>query len=217
MSGSSSGISGSSSGGNYCKPLPGCTSETVCPAGDGCNTCYCGYDGSWECTQRACPVEAGTCPVQPPTAGTGCYPSGEYCDYGSGCGSEACDCANGTWECSYAGCPPPPPQCPPGEPFSGSSCPADGQYCYYGNTCGTDTCDCSSGAWQCSVAVCPPPPPACPTSEPPNGMACMNVGTLCDYPINNSVCQYDQCECDQSGTWGCTMAGCAVDAGTWGG
>lgn len=100
--------------------------------------------------------------------------------------------------------------CPPTEPSG--ACSSPGEMCGYPNGACGDQCYCKGGQWQCFAAPCPPPP-TCPTNEPPNGMTCGPVGTTCDYPIKDPNCSYDQCECDQSGTWGCTMAGCNVDAG----
>jgi hypothetical protein len=49
ISGGSSGGTGSSSGGTSCAPLPGCSSDSECPAPGGCGECYC-ESGQWECT-----------------------------------------------------------------------------------------------------------------------------------------------------------------------
>jgi hypothetical protein len=175
---------GSSSGGgdgsmgdesNVCKPLPGCTSSTQCPATDGCNACTC-EDGVWECTGYACPdggnVACGTGPG-PYVNGRPCTPPPQACSWPLGPGYECsfyfCSCSfGGEWFCSQEDCdggaglnvgeggahgtyP-----CPVEQPSQSSSCPLDGALCSYGyGTCGnvfSTNCLCFEGVWDCATA-----------------------------------------------------------------
>lgn len=151
--------------GASCTPLPGCTSTTMCPDPDGCNTCYCS-GGQWGCTARAC-VDAAppVCPATEPPNGSACAANGLRCTYGARCGP-SCACLNGSWSCAIPPCPPP-PQCPQTPPGGGSSCDGwQGEMCNYPSPtgCGGEVCSCpdtTQPSWKCLIGDCidasPPP------------------------------------------------------------
>jgi hypothetical protein len=214
--GGSSSSSGSSSGGgdggNTCKPLPGCTSTTSCPATDGCNTCDC-VDGDWECGDLGCVADASvdvqtTCPASNDGLdGTACPVDGQDCPPpGGGCGL-SCDCENGTWRCVAPPCPPPTDVCPAAPPTPGTSCTLDNLQCSWPSAegCSGQTCDCQNGEWSCSGETCPVS--ACPDNEPAQQSLCMSVGQICNY-VGDAACDNPQCTCDPSGTWDCELVGC---------
>jgi hypothetical protein len=146
-----------------CRPLPGCSSNSYCPAGDGCNYCTC-YGDNWGCTDIACEVDGGGggCPLYPPPDGSYCAPNGLQCNASFvGYCPPVCTCLNGSWSCSYPPCPPPPPPppaCPPTPPSEYSQCYVAGQYCAYpAPYCGGTACQCQyPGTWVCNTVVgCP--------------------------------------------------------------
>lgn len=60
-----------------------CPANTSCPAGDGCNTCFCGNDGTATCSTTGCRMN----PARVCVAATQCN-TGETCQfYTLGCGS----------------------------------------------------------------------------------------------------------------------------------
>jgi hypothetical protein len=166
---SSAGSSGGADSGDVCKPLPGCTSSTSCPATDGCNTCTC-EDGVWECTGYACPDGGNMdCPPYLATQDEPCSRVGQECVYQvapmHACALVTCDCEIGNlWicdqsECMDSGLPLPDGgvdgfSCPSGVPASASSCAVTGAVCGYGHCGGPDgpfavNCVCTSVGWQC--------------------------------------------------------------------
>jgi len=58
-SGDAGGSKVDGSAGPTCQPLPGCSSTTDCPAGDGCNGCRCDR-GIWLCSLLGCPDAASS-------------------------------------------------------------------------------------------------------------------------------------------------------------
>jgi hypothetical protein len=144
-------------GGGTCMPLPGCSSTTTCPAGDGCNTCEC-FNGAWGCTLIACLEDAGpaVCPPTLPHSGTACTSEGLRCPQVPGCGGPWCTCTGGAWQCVFPKCPA--PVCPTNAPQNGTICsPAVGQQCTYpiNGVCTEYLCTCSpSGTWSCTDSGC---------------------------------------------------------------
>jgi hypothetical protein len=198
----------SGSGKQGVKPGGQCTGSGTAPSEDGCNTCTC-TDGSWGCTEMACPVaDAGPAACTPgetrPDACNTCTCSAEgqwqctligcpppSCNEGEttydGCNS--CSCSGGEWVCTNRACPPPPP--PPPVCVEGET-----------KTMDCNTCTCMDGRWGCTTIACPPP-------------ACVDGETRYDG-CNNCSCF--------GGQWACTArycppppppvdAGPAVDAG----
>ena len=144
----------------------------------------------------------------------GCSSSVE-CPAPGGCGS--CICAeNGGWTCTdcisdaFPVDDSPSSACLVYPPNNGSICYQDGLTCDYASQggCG-EQCDCQNGSWQCFSDPCPPP--VCPPSAPPNQSLCSSIGATCFFPVD-SGCGYEQCDCDPSGTWGCSEGSC-VDEG----
>jgi hypothetical protein len=146
------------------------------------------------------------------------YPSGEcfedeqsctYCSQGAGA---ECTCSGGTWVCIGTGGTCALPPCPPGAPGGGYACGSVQYTCSYTTMegCGGETCTCEDGTWACAGVSCPPPPP-CPGSAPQPESICSSVGQTCSY-TDASGCSGEDCECDPSGTWGCSEIECA-DAG----
>lgn len=154
--------------GNICKPLPGCTSETTCPATDGCNTCTC-EQGVWECTGYACPPDGGNvgCDNQISSEnGTPCTIESQVCIYPLApafrCREFRCVCDYLVWfcgqyECGDAGIDYGDADggnivnyvCPDTQPSEGSACSVDSAFCEYGD-CPTN-CLCSNGLWDCAA------------------------------------------------------------------
>lgn len=171
-SGGSGSSSGSSSGGGSCAPLPGCASSTDCPAGDGCNTCYC-EQGQWACTTHVCAQDGGmnvNCPPGPAVNDTACGAIGQKCDWPpdptSACTGYECTCFPGyEWYCREVGCQDAGARdggsdCPVTQPANQAPCFSNGLVCPYGvcmtsmHAYGTN-CLCSNGAWDCaSVGGC---------------------------------------------------------------
>lgn len=170
--GSSGGGGSSSGGGQGCAPMPGCGSTTQCPAGDGCNTCYC-EQGQWACTGMLCVQDGGgnvNCPPLPAMNNTACGLVGEKCDWPGdptlSCSTYECTCFPGyEWYCRELNCQDAGVRdggstCPQQQPAQASSCTEDGLVCPYGvclaNMRATGTnCLCSNGAWDCAtVAGC---------------------------------------------------------------
>jgi hypothetical protein len=94
----------------------------VIPAGDGCNTCTCQSDGSWDCTQEGCFCEPG-----------------ETKDANDGCNT--CFCEDGFWICTNDDCPgaclPPKPNvagCPSLSNYWAKN-PISGKCCKYPDAC----------------------------------------------------------------------------------
>jgi hypothetical protein len=223
---SSSGSTGSGSGssGPGCEPLPGCDSTVECPAGDGCNTCYC-ENGVWACGDLGCvsdggiSIEAGgACPEYPPQAGSYCDVQNVSCGWstGQGCG-ESCYCNGNEWACSEDPCVG--PTCPANPPPSGGACSAIGTTCDWGlnGVCGEYECQCDpSGTWGCydtdcfdggepddgGISVDASEGP-CPASQPAESSACTDDGLVCTY----NACPTN-CLC-ASGAWVCAaQQGC---------
>jgi|GEM_PF-1359882 len=174
-----------------------CPSECVTGetknADDGCNTCECTEDGTWACTDMACPPAECT--------------AGETKDADDGCNT--CECTeDGFWACTEEVCPlecgpddcvvaPGMPNylCPDGVTMAGPGecivqegdmcgweiieCPAE---CVVGETKDADddcnTCECTEdGFWACTEMVCPAcgpdecgPMPAMPNKLCPDGV-----------------------------------------------
>ena len=106
--------------------------------GDGCNTCACANDGTWNCTLTDCePYDASPPPAE--------------CKEGDKKQIDACNscvCAGGNWECTGTFCAdasPPSFVCPgPRPPTNGQPCaailvwakdPLNGDCCAYKTTC----------------------------------------------------------------------------------
>jgi hypothetical protein len=228
--GGSGGVSGSGVGsssgstGPSCAPLPGCDSSVECPAGDGCNTCYC-EGGVWACGDLGCvsdggiSVEAsGSCPEYPPQPGSYCDAPDVSCGWSTGqnCG-ESCYCSDNAWACSGDPCIS--PTCPANPPSSGSVCSSIGSTCDWGlnGVCGEYECDCDpSGTWGCYETDCfdgggpedggisvDASEGPCPVSEPAASSVCTDDGLVCTY----NACPTN-CLC-ASGAWVCAkQAGC---------
>jgi hypothetical protein len=105
----------------------GCEPGDQQPAGDGCNTCSCGDNGTWACTEIACPAcDDGDSTQNPdaclcecvdggfvcPDSCTECMP-GEEMEDADGCNICVCD-DQGMWACTELQCMP-----PDGDPFDG--------------------------------------------------------------------------------------------------
>jgi hypothetical protein len=141
-------------------------------ADDGCNTCACNEDGTWGCTEKACP----TCEWN----GTQYY-EGETFSAGDGCNTCSCDAGGNVgcteiWctTCLYGG-----KQYNPGESFPAidgcNSCSCDDT----GNVACTDAacaCDPEAEWWRDYVATdpkeCQVIDYACPPSTTMFGNAC---------------------------------------------
>lgn len=196
-SGSSSGASGSSSG------VSG-SSSGISGSSSGVSGSSSGISGS----------SSGGNPVCTPLPGCD---SNSECPVGDGCNWCTCDPATGTWTCTSLLCPIDGGTCPSEPPPFDSACDSSGITCDYDTfdgSCGGESCSCDSGMWLCTVSSCPPPPPQCQATEPGNGEACGGtIGLTCDYYNSSTDCT-DECQCGQSGTWGCIEASCGgIDAG----
>jgi hypothetical protein len=148
-----------------CLPLPGCSSGTSCPSGDGCNTCTC-EKTIWQCTGFTCPGDAGGnnqgCPpsTDEPSDGTPCG-ADMVCVYPSACAEEACVCQSGAWSChlQLQNCEGgmPANACPKDLPPQGGTCPLSGTACEYatcpgGLSTNYDTnCLCVTDHWDCAT------------------------------------------------------------------
>lgn len=153
----------------------------------------------------------GECPGGMIPSGSACSTPDLACSYCDEITEIHCTCTGGQWACLDDGPACPPPPCPDSPPQVGSGCGPIQYSCSWGTMegCGGETCSCE-GTWSCAPTSCPPPPP-CPADAPQPMSICSSVGQTCTY---SSACQDDeQCECDPSGTWGCAIGGCPVDAG----
>ena len=197
-SGSGGGGSGSSGG-----------SIASCGAGSssgGTSTGGTSSGGSSSGGEEVCPADipTGRCSIEDQNC--------SYCEQGVGID---CACSAGEWLCVGTEQLCTLPACPPGAPQPGTGCGPVQYTCSWGTMegCGGETCTCDSGAWACEAANCPPPPP-CPP-EPPQPMSiCESVGQTCSYLPPPGCDASEECECNPSGTWGCTPGGCAADAGS---
>jgi hypothetical protein len=139
--GGATGVAGSAGGGIAIGGGPAtCVSGTT--SSDGCNSCTC-VNGSWACTDRACPPVA-------------CTDGSTMFD---GCNS--CTCTGGQWACTRRYCPPAVDAGSAPRPCgarAGDTCTA-GEYCAYqaGQYCGAAD----------AQAVCLPRPVACTTQYDP--------------------------------------------------
>jgi Pacifastin inhibitor (LCMII)/Kazal-type serine protease inhibitor domain len=104
------------------RPEGPCSADSgTVPAGDGCNTCICTDEGTWACTDIACPPKA-------------CTPGETKSD---GCNSCSCS-AEGKWACTLIACidagPPSNARC---GARAGATCKPY-EYCAYeaGESCG---------------------------------------------------------------------------------
>lgn len=80
----------------------GCSPGDEMPAPDGCNTCVCGDDGFWACTEIGCDPTAGSDSGGSDTVGGECE-DGTTMPAPDGCNE--CYCENGMWACTLMGCP----------------------------------------------------------------------------------------------------------------
>lgn len=147
---------GGSGDGGTCKPLPGCSSTTRCPAPDGCNQCSCS-GGTWACSDLGCFDASTTCPPSPPTLGSYCQDNSLQCTFGTQCGPEFI-CRNNVWGMVIRTCPPPPPPACPPSPPNGSCNGEVGLSCSWGSGCNREMCDCVAAPggpiWECSGTAC---------------------------------------------------------------
>jgi hypothetical protein len=164
---------------------PECEAGATKPAGDGCNSCTCGDEGGWSCTQLVCSVcEEGAVRAAEDGCNTCVCAGGEWacsrsncqnCTIGAiretDCGSCWCaDNGNGpVWNCTANAC----NECVEGETKPGE------------NDCSTCTCG-PDGHWDCQVVECP----ECTAGET------RAAGDGC----NTCMCI--------NGTWSCTMKFC---------
>lgn len=174
-----------------------CMPGDTMPSADGCNTCSCGMDGAWACTEKACAMQ--------------CTP-GEVMN--QGCNDCTCD-DTGAWSCVVlidAGCPS--QTCTPGEML-----PA-------GDGCNTCTCG-MDGQLACTTLGCekdcPPPadydPATCMSMGPayaqnPMTAQCCTYATSCAAPAGwktyttpdcsaTDACAPGKADCDGDPSNGC--------------
>jgi hypothetical protein len=166
--GSGTAGSGSAGAGGQTSCNPGDTE----PAPDGCNTCTCQDDGSWACTEKACPPACTG--EQPP-----CEQPPPGCDYQDG------GCVNGEWTCGTLNCG---GQCKPGD----TQLAPDG--------CNTCTC-LDDGSWACTKELCtsectggPPPCAAPPVGCDYVGAGCIDSQWTCGDLVCEAQCK-DDSEC----------------------
>jgi hypothetical protein len=140
-------------------------SGTSAPAGDGCNTCWCGEVG-WTCTTQACGRDSCVYDgrVFPDTS-----------TFSSTDGCNTCGCSDGEVACTDRGCPivpivPPPTVCS----YAGEQL---GQAESRTATDGCNTCTCSNGVMVCSQRACTP---GCfADTECGDGQYCYFATSLC--------------------------------------
>lgn len=115
-------------------------------ADDGCNTCSCGDDGVWACTELGCDPTQG-----PGDDGGDAGDDGGQCQPGDempssdGCNTCSCD-ETGNWACTDIAC----GETEGGECTPGDMMPADD---------GCNTCTCGDdGIWACTLLGCDPEP-----------------------------------------------------------
>ena len=195
---------------------------------DGCNSCLCGADGTWTCTEMACESECSEGQVR--TAEDGC---------------NSCTCSDGKWACTEKACE---ATCTNGEGrLAGDGCneciceggvwactkdPCEfDEHCESGATrkSGCVTCVCSDDTWNCDDSACNPEPECEPSDFPPgecNACSCIEGRLVCTdlyCPIKECVdgatkeaedgC--NTCVCSD-GVWACTKKACpAVGCGGW--
>jgi len=127
--------------------------------------------------RETCPVAppSHACPIDRPTAGTGCTALRAVCEYGGADVScrDRWRCAdNGIWELSTPGCA---DRCPPAMPDVGSACDV-GAWCSYPEQV-LCICPKNPGTWACTSV----PDPECPDRIPLHGSACDRGGKRCSY------------------------------------
>jgi hypothetical protein len=111
-----------------CAAFPGCTSDTSCPEGNGCDLCTC-REALWVCSAEGCSdggtdagrdaesdggtdggSDGGVCPTVLPHVGGACSAAGDLvCLYGTACPTDAFQCVSGEWKAIAIGtgiCPP---------------------------------------------------------------------------------------------------------------
>ncbi|XP_072014296.1 uncharacterized protein [Amphiura filiformis] len=169
------------------------------PAADGCNTCTCGTDGRWACTEIACGPQCGVDANGNPISNGQEFQTSDPCT--------TCRCVNGqSTNCYTRGCPAPNPDCVsvrvPGECCPRINCTA--RECNYnGGTYtngqsrpdgdGCNTCTCSNGNWQCTRIACGD---SCPNGAQP-------VRCAADPCIVSSCAAFPNARCRPNFCSGC--------------
>lgn len=207
----------------------------LAPAEDGCNTCTCGDDKIWACTEKACDAcvpgittydGCNTClcrsdGVQECTtkACNACTPGETKQDTVSGGECQNCTCQDdGTWSCESAEC--------------GAVCCLAEATCREGDTqiSGQDACPAGASCYKnsicCSTVWCAPPVgeclslPTCDEGQTQVTGACPVEGTCVEHTICGVTitCQ-DPNRCSENtppirAADGCNSCSCTAD-GTW--
>jgi len=199
-----------------------CTAGEKREATDGCNTCECTEDGTWACTEEACPPSCGPDDCGPPLG----MPNYECPDGETMAGPGDCvltedgQCGWEIIEC--------PPECAAGEKKDADD--------------GCNTCECTEeGTWACTDMACPKecgdddcgPALGMPNYLCPDGVTMAGPGDcilqeddqcgweIVECPAECTVGETkdagdgcNTCECTEDGTWACTemiCPACEVD------